>query len=529
VAVAALTAALGAFQPYLLHGVTGSGKTEVYLQLIAQARARGKGALVLVPEIALTPQLSGRFKARFGDEVALLHSGLSDAERHAEWLRLRRGEARICVGVRSAIFAPVQDLAVLVVDEEHDGSFKQEDGPAYHARDLAVVRARIEDAVLLLGSATPSLETLENARRGKYRLLALPRRVDDRPMPTVELVDLSRLRRNGVTALPGLISPTLSGALEETLAAGQQAILFLNRRGYQSLMVCEACGAEARCTQCAVSLTHHARRGVLLCHYCGHAEPMSARCPACGGVRMGVGVGTEQVEEAVRGLFPRARVGRLDRDVVSTADDTAEVLARFANRELDVLVGTQMVTKGHDFPGVTLVGVVLADTALALPDFRAAERTFQLLAQVAGRAGRGADAGRVLVQTFNPSTPAVACATGHDYAAFVALELEVRRAHGYPPFGRMMAVRIEGSEDGARAAAEALAQAARPALSGEVAMLGPAPAAIERLRGKSRWHLLFRADGPRSLFRVHGALARVAHRPPGGASIRFDMDPYSMM
>jgi primosomal protein N' (replication factor Y) len=528
VAVDALLGAMGSFQPFLLHGVTGSGKTEVYLQVIARARENGRGALVLVPEIALTPQLSGRFRARFGDDVALMHSGLSDAERHAEWLRLRRGEAKICVGVRSGIFAPVQDLAVLVVDEEHDGSFKQEDGPPYHARDLAVVRAKLEDAVLVLGSATPSLETLDNARRGKYRTLSLPTRVDDRPMPTVELVDLTRVKRRRQEPLPGLLSPRLVEALGETLAAGQQAILFLNRRGYETLVVCEVCGQEARCTECSVSLTHHARRRLLICHYCGRSEPADALCP-CGGVRGGVGVGTEQVEDAVRGLYPKARVGRLDRDVVTTADDTAALLARFANRELDVLVGTQMVTKGHDFPGVTLVGVVLADTALALPDLRAAERTFQLLAQVAGRAGRGADAGRVIVQTFNPRTPAVACATGHDYAAFAEGELERRRAHGYPPFSRLMAVRVEGSEEGARRCAEALAQAARPALGREVAMLGPAPAALERLRGKWRWHLLFRADGPRSLFRVHAALAKVALRPPGGAAVRFDMDPYSMM
>jgi primosomal protein N' (replication factor Y) len=528
-AVETLTGALGAFRPYLLHGVTGSGKTEVYLQLIARARARGRGALVLVPEIALTPQLSGRFRARFGDDVALMHSGLSDAERHAEWLRLRRGEARICVGVRSAVFAPVQDLSVLVVDEEHDQSFKQEDGPPYHARDLAVVRAKLEDAVLVLGSATPSLETLDHARQGRYGLLTLPARIDDRPMPVVELLDLTRLKRQGVGELSGLISPQLSSAIGDTLAAGQQAILFLNRRGYQTLMVCEACGQEAKCTECAVSLTHHARRGVLLCHYCGRTEPAAGRCPACGGVRFGVGVGTEQVEEAVRGLFPRARVGRLDRDVVSSADDTAAVLARFASRDLDVLVGTQMVTKGHDFPGVTLVGVILADTALALPDFRAAERTFQLLAQVAGRAGRGADAGRVLIQTFNPRTPAVACAVTHDYAAFAEGELERRRVLSYPPFSRMMAVRIEGSEAGARRCAEAMARAARPALGREVAMLGPAPAALERLRGRHRWHILFRADGPRSLFRVHRALAAAAARPPAGAAVRFDMDPYSMM
>jgi primosomal protein N' (replication factor Y) len=528
-ALAEIERAFGAFATFLLHGVTGSGKTEVYLQAIARARAAGKGALVLVPEIALTPQLSGRFRARFGDDVALLHSGLSAAERHAEWLRLRRGDARICVGVRSAIFAPVQDLAVLVVDEEHETSFKQEDGPPYHARDLAVVRGKLEDAVVILGSATPSLETLENARRGRYRRLELPARVDDRPLPGVELVDLRKLRRPGQDLAPALLSPRLAGAVEETVAAGQQAILFLNRRGYETLVVCEACGAEARCTECSVALTHHARRGILLCHTCGHTERMDARCPLCGGARFGVGVGTEQVEEAVRAVVPRARVARLDRDAVGSADDAAAVLARFARREVDVLVGTQMVTKGHDFPGVTLVGVVLADTALALPDFRAAERTFQLLTQVAGRAGRGAEAGRVIVQTFNPATRAVASAATHDYAGFAEKELEERRRVGWPPFSRLLAARVEGSEAGARRTAEALARAARPALRGEVAMLGPAPAAIERIRGRTRWHVLFRAPAPQALFRVHRALEAVAMRPPGGAAVRFDMDPYSMM
>jgi primosomal protein N' (replication factor Y) len=528
-ALAEIEGAFGAFATFLLHGVTGSGKTEVYLQAIARARAAGKGALVLVPEIALTPQLSGRFRARFGDDVALLHSGLSGAERHAEWLRLRRGEARICVGVRSAIFAPVQDLAVLVVDEEHEGSFKQEDGPAYHARDLAVVRGKLEDAVVILGSATPSLETLENARRGRYRRLELPSRIEDRPMPQVELVDLRRLRRPGQDLAPGLLSPRLVDAIAETVAAGQQAILFLNRRGYETLVVCDGCGAEARCPECSIALTHHARQGRLLCHACGRSERMDATCPACGGVRFGVGVGTEQVEEAVRGRVPGARVARLDRDAVSSADETAALLARFARRDLDVLVGTQMVTKGHDFPGVTLVGVVLADTALALPDFRAGERTFQLLTQVAGRAGRGADAGRVLVQTFNPGTRAVARAVSHDYAGFAEEELEERRRRGWPPFSRLLAVRVEGSDAATPRVAEALARAARPALQGEVALLGPAPAAIERIRGRTRWHLLFRAPSPPPLFRVHAALAPLARKPPGGASIRFDMDPYAML
>jgi primosomal protein N' (replication factor Y) len=383
--------------------------------------------------------------------------------------------------------------------------------------------------VVLLGSATPSLETLENARRGRYRKLTLPHRIDDRPMPRVELVDLTGRRRSSRGLAPGLLSPELEAALAETLAAGQQSILFLNRRGYQSLVLCEACGAEARCPHCSVALTHHARRGQLRCHYCGETQPMDGLCPACGGLRFGLGVGTEQVEEAVRRLLPAARVDRLDRDTVGNASDTATLLARFARRELDVLVGTQMVSKGHDFPGVTLVGVVLADTALALPDFRAAERTFQLLAQVAGRAGRGGDPGRVLVQTFNPRSPAIAHAVTHDFDAFAAEELERRKALGYPPYARLLAVRVEGSERGAQQTAEALAHAARPALGDGVSRIGPAPAAIERIRGKNRWHMLFRAPDHVALARVHRVLARVALRPPGGGAIRFDMDPYSMM
>jgi primosomal protein N' (replication factor Y) len=394
------------------------------------------------------------------------------------------------------------------------------------ARDLAVVRAKQAGAVCLLGSATPSLESLENVRRGRYRLLSLPARIDDRPLPAVQVVDLSQSRRDGRPF--GLISPPLSDALAATLAAGQQSILFLNRRGFQTLVLCDACGREERCESCAVALTYHRRRGVLLCHYCGRVERPAPACPSCGGPRRGIGVGTEQVEAAVKKLLPDARVARLDRDAVGSAGDVAAVLARFANREIDVLVGTQMVTKGHDFPGVTLVGVVLADTALALPDFRAAERTFQLLAQVAGRAGRGAESGRVLVQTWNPASPAIERAARHEYAAFAEAELAARQALGWPPFSRLLAVRIEGSDDGARRCAEALAALARPALAG-AAMLGPAPAPLERLRGRSRWQILFRAAGPEPLRRVHRALAPAARRAPGGAEVRFDVDPYSMM
>ncbi|MBX3248764.1 MAG: primosomal protein N', partial [Myxococcales bacterium] len=527
-----LEPALGRFSTFLLHGVTGSGKTEVYLRLIAAARALGKGALVLVPEIALTPQLSGRFRARFGDDVALVHSGLSQAERHAEWTRLRRGDARICVGVRSAIFAPVRDLAVIVVDEEHDGSFKQDDGPAYHARDLAVVRGRVEDAVVLLGSATPSLESLENAARGRYRKLELPARVDDRPLPEVRLVDLTRLRRaKGQPLGPGLVSPELADALTATLDAGQQSIVFLNRRGYETLVVCELCGEEARCTECSVSLTHHARRGVLVCHTCGHTERMSVACPACGGVRRGVGVGTEQVEEALRALLPRARVARLDRDT-ATGRTVEAVLDRLRRREVDVLVGTQMVTKGHDLPGVTLVGVVLADQSLAFPDFRAGERTFQLLAQVAGRAGRGERPGRVVFQTFQPEHPAIRAAAEHDYEAFYDVEIADRRDLAYPPFGRMIAVRVDAVDEGrAKETAAALARiaSAHPGIrKGELNLQGPAPAPIARLRGRFRYRFLVRGERA-ALRQVASKIAAAIDEGLGPARASVDVDPSSML
>ncbi|MBL8949888.1 MAG: primosomal protein N', partial [Myxococcaceae bacterium] len=393
-----------AFSPWLLHGVTGSGKTEVYLQLVEQALERKRGALVLVPEIALTPQLVGRFKSRFGTRVAVLHSALKDSERYRNFQALRRGEKSIAVGVRSAIFAPVENLGVIVVDEEHDPSFKQEEKLRYQARDLAVVRGRHAGCLVVLGSATPSLETIENVNRGRYKLVQLTRRIDDRPMPNVGLVDLRierprKPRDEPRTAEPPILSAPLREAMEDVLGRGQQVILFLNRRGYDTFFVCEVCGQSLKCRDCDVCLTHHHGSRRLLCHYCNRHEFVPDACPACTGPLLRLGMGTEKVEAEVAETFPTARVGRLDRDAVQSAEGLTELLASFARRELDVLVGTQMVAKGHDFPGVTLVCVVMADTALALPDFRAAERTFHLLTQVGGRAGRGVDPGRVLVQT----------------------------------------------------------------------------------------------------------------------------------
>ena len=528
VAVGAITAAIGGgFAAFLLHGVTGSGKTEVYLRVIAEARARGQGAIVLVPEISLTPQLSARFRARFGDEVAVLHSGLSDRDRLGEWQRLQTGAARIALGARSAVFAPVADLAVIVVDEEHDGSFKQDDGVRYHGRDVALVRAQRARAVCVLGSATPSLESFASARAGRYTLLSMPTRATGAPMPAVEIVDLRRWLPDD----EAMLSAPLARALEETVTAGDQAILFLNRRGFATFVVCRACGHAFRCKDCAVSLTYHQHSDRLVCHYCGYGQRVPEVCPACKtrGKIERKGLGTEKVAQAVAARFPTARVARLDRDVATGAKVEA-VLARVARREVDILVGTQMVTKGHDFPGVTLVGVLCADLALSLPDFRAAERTFQLLTQVAGRAGRGERAGRVIIQTYKPEVEAVACAAKHDYLAFFAAEDQARSELAYPPHGRMCAIRIDGEDDGAvaRAAEQlgALAVALARKEGDAVLVRGPAPAPLARLRGRARWQIWLRAADRLPLRRVVRGLLTLEVK---GARVAADVDPLATL
>jgi primosomal protein N' (replication factor Y) len=533
-AVRTLTSALdgATYRAFLLQGVTGSGKTEVYLRAAEHALATGKGALVLVPEIALTPQLVGRFRSRFGGQVAVLHSGLKDKERRRHWQALRSGRVRLAVGVRSAVFAPVAALGLLVVDEEHDPSFKQDEKLRYQARDLAVVRARDAGSVVVLGSATPSLETYENARRGRYEVLELPARVDDRPMPQVELVDLRhRPRLRG--EVPKALSEESATALEETLAKGQQAILFLNRRGHSTTLLCEACGHAVSCDSCDVALTLHLHPSALQCHYCGASRPVPQECQACGGALVHLGTGTEKVEAEVQARCPTARVARLDRDAVGTGERLTERLASFAKGELDVLVGTQMVAKGHDFPGVTLVVVVSADTGLLLPDFRAAERTFQLLTQVAGRAGRGKDTGRVLVQTYNPEAEPVARAAHHDFIGFASRELEWRKALAYPPFSRLAAIRLEGADAqetaaSAQALGDTLAKALPPAASG-VRLLGPAPAPLSRLKGLTRWQLLLKAPQHRVLRPVLDAAERALLALPRGVRGVLDVDPGAML
>ncbi|HEY4014837.1 MAG TPA: primosomal protein N' [Polyangiaceae bacterium] len=481
---------------FVLHGVTGSGKTEVYLRAIAAARAAGRGAIMLVPEIALTPQLVARFRARFGDDVAVLHSGLTPRERSHMWRRLRDGETDVAIGARSALFAPVRALGLIVVDEEHDSSFKQEEGVRYHARDMAIWRSHRVGGVCVLGSATPSLESEHLVRTGRAKKLRLPARARAQPMPRVELVDL---RRIGASATADKrISMPLYRAIEDALAAHEQVILFLNRRGFSPSVRCEACGVMATCGACSVALTFHKRGGnVVRCHYCDYEAPLPTRCEKCGLDTLVLeGLGTEKLEESLSQAFPRARVARLDRDVASGRNVEA-LLDRVRAREVDILVGTQMVTKGHDLPNVTLVGVINADAALSIPDFRAAERGFQLLVQVAGRAGRGDTPGRVLVQTWDPERPAIALAARHDVDAFLERELADRRELGCPPFTRAALVRVDAPDEGdARAACAklaAVALASEPVRSGRVLVQGPAPAPIERLRGRWRFRVMLRS------------------------------------
>ncbi len=528
VALASLTEAMtgGKFAPFLLHGVTGSGKTEVYLQAIAYAVARGRTALVLVPEIALTPQLVRRFKRRFSCGIAVLHSGLSDGERFDEWRRIRRGEVTIAIGARSAIFAPIEGLGMIVVDEEHEGSYKQSEGLRYNARDLALVRGKMEKAVVVLGSATPLVTTWHAAQAGKLTLLTLPERVRELPMPRTELIDMRH--RKGDT-----FAPELAAALAENLAAGGQTLLFLNRRGYATYLICQECGFVLRCPNCAVTLTFHRNRQRHFCHYCDYAIPAPSVCPGCTSPDIGLlGRGTERVEEEVRALLPDARVARMDRDTTRGRGGHARLLKGVEEGSLDILIGTQMIAKGHDFPGVTLVGVVSADAALNLPDFRAAERTFQLIAQVMGRAGRGDQPGRVLIQTLAPDHYAVSRAAAHEFEAFCREELACREELGYPPFAHLAGITLSGT---AAAATESAADAAAILLQRlkrehrhRVEILGPAPAPLAKVRGRHRWQLLLKAANRADLHRLL-ARFRAEVRPPATVRLAIDVDPVDML
>jgi primosomal protein N' (replication factor Y) len=526
--VATLCAALdGGFQPFLLHGVTGSGKTEIYFRTVERALETGKGALILVPEIALTPLLVRGAANRFGPTVSVLHSELSDGERHDQWWRIREGDARVVVGARSAVFAPIEDLGVVVVDEEQEAAYKQEESPRYHARDVAVMRAKLEGAVVVLGSATPSLESYANAQKGKYTLLSLPERIAERRLPGVCIVDRREVLRAGGDPI---LTPVLVEALAARVQAREQALVLLNRRGYATSLLCRECGAQAECPNCSVSLTVHQAGRSMECHYCGHTARMPPGCPACRGEYLRLaGHGTEKVVEAVRAAVPEARVARMDRDLARRRGAVARVLAAFEAGEIDVLVGTQMIAKGHDFPKVTLVGVVDADVGLGLPDFRSAERTFQLLTQVAGRAGRGELRGEVILQSMRPDHYALRLACDQDYPAFFERELEFRRTMAYPPSSALLNVVVRARELGeAMRTARALAERLRQHAGRRYRVLGPALAPLARLRNEHRCQVLLKGSRAAMRESVRAALqAQFGGKSWRGVAV--DVDPVSIM
>jgi primosomal protein N' (replication factor Y) len=523
----------GGFHAFLLHGVTGSGKTEIYLKAIEEVVRQGKEAIVLVPEISLTPQTIARFRGRCG-EVAVLHSHLGDAERGGHWRRVAAGQVQVVVGARSAVFAPTRKLGLIVIDEEHESTFKQESTPRYHGRDVAVMRARLENVPILLGSATPSLESWHNAQRGQYTLLSLPQRVLDRPLPPTVLID--RRRESPRERLRGL-SDALAGSMREALADGGQVMLLLNRRGFSTHIHCPACGHVESCRFCDLVLTYHKQRDVCLCHYCGYEQEPQKRCPLCGqGTVRYTGLGTEKLQAEVEERFPHHVVRRMDSDAMKKPGSHGRVLSAFREGLIHILLGTQMIAKGLDFPNVTLVGVVNADIGLHVPDFRSGERTFQLLSQVAGRAGRGPRGGKVLVQTFTPEHPCIFQAAAHDYAGFVAAELSNRKAHNYPPYQRLARVIVRGKDQAkAEAFAEQMAAAFQDSLKTaaaqgpvDVRLLGPAEAPVFRLKGFCRYHFQLQSPSPGSLHRLLRSVLP-ALRSPAGVEFTLDVDPFNML
>jgi primosomal protein N' (replication factor Y) len=524
--------ASGGHAVFVLHGVTGSGKTEVYLRAAEQARATGRQAILLVPEIALTPQLLGRVRARFRDGVAVLHSGLSPAERASQWRKIRAGEVFLCVGARSAIFSPFLRPGLIVVDEEHDAAYKQEDGVRYQARDLALLRGRMEGAVVLLGSATPSAESYHRARTGGATLLSLPDRIGVRGMPEIAVLDLSaRSDRRGADRY---FSPELEAAIDETLSRGEKAMLFLNRRGFAAALTCLDCGTTVQCGNCQVSLTYHREYEGLLCHYCNVRRKEPEECSKCGGHRLAqVGIGTERLLSWVSKRWKEARVARLDSDVTRKRGAYAEVLSGMQQGEVDILVGTQMIAKGHDFPEVTLVGILLADMSMSFPDFRAAERTFQILTQVSGRAGRGDRPGKVLLQTLSPDSPCIRKAAEHDYEGFMKEELAAREAMGYPPYGRMLLLRLWGGrQDAVREAADLVARALSGPMSERgVRVLGPAPSPVARVKRRFHYQVLLVLPPGFPVGEVFpGLLGPLRERVrKTGVLLSPDVDPYQMM
>jgi primosomal protein N' (replication factor Y) (superfamily II helicase) len=513
------------YAAFLLHGVTGSGKTEIYIRAMSAALRSGKSAMMLVPEIALTPVFSRRLRAHFGDRVAIFHSSLTTGERFDEWSRLKRGDARVVIGTRSAVFAPVARLGLVVIDEEHETSYRQQESPYYNGRDTAIVRALKESAVVVLGSATPSLESFHNARSGKYTYLQLPERIANRAMARAELIDMRE-----VFALHGraqVFSEQLLAAIDETHARGEQSIILLNRRGYSSFVLCRSCGESIHCPNCDVTLTYHRSEMSIVCHYCNHRQSAPTKCPSCAGKYIYyVGEGTEQIEEILQGRFPELRIARLDRDTTSRRKLFERAILEFGAGELDMLVGTQMLAKGHDFPNVTLVGVVSVDAGLALPDFRSAERTFQLITQVAGRAGR------MLIQTFHPNHYALLHACAQDYAGFYAEEIRYRRNLSYPPFVALASLLVHGEDLTRTQATAAELKRALEEANGERAcrILGPAPAPLSRIKGEHRIQLLLKSRSrPQLRQTIDVAMAESAARGADLRSVNVEIDPINLM
>jgi primosomal protein N' (replication factor Y) (superfamily II helicase) len=522
--------AAGKFSVTLLHGITGSGKTAVYLAAMQEVLRSGRAAVMLVPEIGLTPAAAAHLHQVFGEEVAILHSGLSDAERAEQWHRIRRGEARMVVGTRSAVFAPVSDLALIVVDEEHDTSYKQEETPRYHARDVGIMRAKMAGAAVVLGSATPSLESYHNARTGKYSLVELPDRVERRPLPEVEILDMREEFRE--TGHEPLISRKLAADIGERLARNEQVMLLLNRRGYSAFVLCRACGDTVQCKNCAIAMTHHKRRRALECHYCGYTRTVPQTCPKCGSEYVQfLGSGSEKLEEQLRGMFPQARIARLDRDTVRGRGDFERVLSALHAGELDIVVGTQMIAKGHDIHGVTLVGVVGADLALMFPDFRSAERTFQLLAQVAGRAGRGSTPGTVILQTYFPDHYAVQYAAQHDFRAFYEKELRYRNWMRYPPFSALANVLVRSHRlDDALRWSGILGNWLEKTPHEGIRVLGPAAAPLSRLKTEYRYHFVLKSSSRAKLNGLLRAmLAHAAAQKIPRTNVVVDVDALSLL
>ncbi len=540
----------GGFETFLLHGATGSGKTEVYLRAMERAREMGRRSIILIPEISLTPQLLDRVHSRFPGSVGILHSGLTTAERRSHWWQIVRGEVDVVVGARSAVFAPLPDLGLIIVDEEHDTSYKQEEGVKYNGRDVAVVRGKSLGCPVILGSATPALESYENCRQGRYRLLEITQRVHKRPLPRIETVDLRSQfkpsKASHVTAGPRnrrrsksdhqWISMEFAEALKRNFEESRQTLIFLNRRGFANFLQCTLCGHILRCPYCSVTLTLHRKQKIVSCHHCNFRVPETERCPRCGNQTLsGVGAGTEQIEQALHQMMPEARIARMDRDTMSKRGAHEELLGRWERGDIDILVGTQMITKGHDVSGVTLVGALLADLSLNLPDFRAAERTFQVLSQVAGRSGRGEVPGRVIIQTYAPDHYAIQHLTRHDYKGFFAAEIEHRLALNYPPFCRLVNLRIDGAKaDEVEARARAFAadlrdmQRCDARLREQIEILGPAPAPIEKIRNRYRWQILLKGKLSSSLLDFTKQ-ARDRFPQSRRARVHIDVDPYNML